>query len=93
MPITIAIASISSTLALLVAKSLLQQPDVRIRGSSSNISKVPDDLKSDSRISLVQSDPYDTETLRTLVRGCDMVHNMLLLLEQRNHVRSTESFN
>ncbi|KAF5852059.1 hypothetical protein GGP41_000842 [Bipolaris sorokiniana] len=85
MPITIAIASISSTLALLVAKSLLQQPDVRIRGSSSNISKIPDDLKSDSRISLVQSDPYDTETLRTLVRGCDMVHNMLLLLEQRNH--------
>ncbi|XP_014554807.1 hypothetical protein COCVIDRAFT_17492 [Bipolaris victoriae FI3] len=73
MPTTIAIAGISSTLALLIAKSLLQQPDVHIRGSSRNINKIPDDLKSNSRISLVQSDPYDTETLRTLVRGCSVV--------------------
>ncbi|EUC32069.1 hypothetical protein COCCADRAFT_6116 [Bipolaris zeicola 26-R-13] len=73
MSTTIAIAGISSTLALLIAKLLLQQPDVHIRGSSRNINKIPDDLKSNSRISLVQSDPYDTETLRTLVRGCSVV--------------------
>ncbi|KAJ6195457.1 hypothetical protein J3E72DRAFT_376676 [Bipolaris maydis] len=48
MPTAIAIAGISSTLALLIARSLLQRPDVHIRGSSRNMNKIPDDLKSDS---------------------------------------------
>ncbi|EMD90316.1 hypothetical protein COCC4DRAFT_37011 [Bipolaris maydis ATCC 48331] len=70
MPTAIAIAGISSTLALLIARSLLQRPDVHIRGSSRNMNKIPDDLKSDSCVSLVQSDLYDTDTLRTLGIPC-----------------------
>ncbi|KAH6625473.1 NmrA family protein-like protein [Boeremia exigua] len=73
MPTTIAIAGIGSTLALLVAKSLLQRPDVYIRGTSRDITKLPDDLKSSSRVTLVQSGPYDTDTLRKVVHGSDAV--------------------
>lgn len=73
MTTTVAIAGISSALALLITKSLLQRPDVHIRGSSRDIDKLPDDLKSSSRVTLVQSGPYDTEKLRKFVRGCDAV--------------------
>jgi len=73
MPTTIAIAGISSKLALLVTKALLQRPDVHIRGSCRDIKKLPDSLSSSSRVSLVQSGTYDRDTLRDLVRGCDVV--------------------
>jgi hypothetical protein len=70
---TIAIAGISSKLARLVTKELLKRPGVHVRGSYRDIDKLPNDLKHSPRISLVQSGPYDTEALRTLISGCDVV--------------------
>jgi hypothetical protein len=51
---------------------VLQRLDVHIRGTSRDIDKLPGDLKSSSRVSLVQSGPHDREALRNLVRGCDV---------------------
>ncbi|OAG24930.1 NmrA family protein-like protein [Alternaria alternata] len=73
MPITVAIAGISSRLALLVTKALLKRPDVYIRGSCRDINKLPDELKASPRIALIQSGPYDRENLRALIGGSDVV--------------------
>jgi hypothetical protein len=70
---TVAIAGISSRLAFLVTQSLLKRPDVQIRGSCRDINKVPDELKSSPRITLIQSGPYDTDNLRALIRGSNVV--------------------
>ncbi|KAK3291661.1 uncharacterized protein B0H64DRAFT_377835 [Chaetomium fimeti] len=47
-------------------KTVLQRLDVHIRGTSRDIDKLPGDLKSSSRVSLVQSGPHDREALRNL---------------------------
>lgn len=73
MPTTVAIAGISSRLALLVTKALLERPDVHIRGSCRDINKLPDELKDSPRVALIQSGPYDTENLRALIGGSDVV--------------------
>ena len=73
MPTTVAIAGISSRLALLVTKALLKRPDVYIRGSCRDINKLPDELKASPRIALIQSGPYDRENLRALIGGSDVV--------------------
>lgn len=73
MPYTIAIAGISSALALKVAAELLKQPNVHVRGTSRDISKLPPFLKDSPRVTLVQCGPYDTEALRSLIRGCEVV--------------------
>ncbi|CAG5156590.1 uncharacterized protein ALTATR162_LOCUS4387 [Alternaria atra] len=70
---TVAIAGISSRLALFVTQSLLKRPDVQIRGSCRDINKLPDELKSSPRITLIQSGPYDTDNLRALIRGSNVV--------------------
>lgn len=70
---TIAIAGISSKLALLIAHELLKSPDVRIHGSSRDVSKLPRNLQQDSRVSLIQAEATDTEALRSLVRGSQVV--------------------
>ncbi|CAN9441831.1 unnamed protein product [Alternaria alternata] len=73
MPTTVAIAGISSRLALLVTKALLKRPDVYIRGSCRDINKLPDELRASSRMALIQSGPYDKENLRALIGGSDVV--------------------
>jgi hypothetical protein len=70
---TIAIASISSKLATRVASFLLERPDVLVRGSCRDTSKLPPFLRTNPRISLIQAGPYDTEALRHLVSGCGAV--------------------
>jgi len=69
----IAIAGISGKLARYVVQELLKQPDVQIRGSCRDITKLPTELTESPRISLVKADPFDVETLRNMVRGCDTV--------------------
>ena len=70
---TIAIASVSSKLALKIAGELLKQPGVTLRGSCRDTSKLPQWLRDSNRVSLIQTGPYDTDSLRSLVQGCDVV--------------------
>ena len=69
----IAIAGISSKLALFTTQELLKQPGVNLRGSCRGISKLPQWLRDSSRVSLIETGPYDTDTLRTIVKGSDVV--------------------
>lgn len=69
----IAIAGISGQLGRKVAEELLKQPDLEIRGSCRDVSKLEPFLKESSRISLIETGPYDKDLLRTLVEGCDVV--------------------
>jgi hypothetical protein len=69
---TVAIAGIGSKLALAVAEELLKRPDVSLRGSSRDISKLPFFLKDSALVKLTQCGPYDKDALRSLVRGADV---------------------
>ena len=70
-----AIAGISSKLALLVAEELLKQNhrEVRIRGSCRDVGKLPLWLRDSSQVSLIETRPYDEKNLRSLVSGSDVV--------------------
>jgi hypothetical protein len=74
MSFKVAIAGITSKLAQRIAAEILfKHPDAQIYGSSRDASKLSSILKESSRITLINSGPYDTSTLRTLVRGADVV--------------------
>ncbi len=70
---SIAIAGISSQLALLIAEELLKHPEVKLRGSCRDLGKLPKWLHDSDQVSLFQTGPYETDHLRALVRGCDIV--------------------
>ncbi|KAK0642494.1 hypothetical protein DIS24_g8961, partial [Lasiodiplodia hormozganensis] len=70
---TIAIAGIGSKLARCVAQELLRNPEVRLRGSCRDASKLPSFLTDAPNVSLVQTGVYDVEALRPFVRGCDVI--------------------
>lgn len=70
---TIAIAGISSRLALLIAEELLKHPEVKLRGSCRNLERLPKWLRDSDQVSITQTGPYETENLRALVKGCDVV--------------------
>ena len=70
---TIAVAGISSRLALLIAAELIKQPEVKLRGSCRDLKKLPQWLHESDHVSLFQTGPYETEHLRALVKGCDVV--------------------
>lgn len=70
----IAIAGISSRLALLIAEELVKrQPIIELRGSCRDLCKLPQWLQEDPRVTLIQSGPYDPAALGSLVEGCDVV--------------------
>lgn len=73
MALTIAIAGITSKLALFATEELLRQSSVQLRGSCRDISKLPASLRNNSQVRLVQTDPYNVEALRSLVDGCNVV--------------------
>ena len=72
-PNNIAIAGISSRLALQIRRELVQDPGVRIRGSTRDMSCLPAWVKQSSQIDVIQMPPDDTDALRSLVKGCDVV--------------------
>ncbi|KAI8937276.1 hypothetical protein NX059_006483 [Plenodomus lindquistii] len=72
-PINIAIAAITSKIALKIAYKLLENPNVSLRGSCRDTSKAPADLRDHKRVQLITADAYNKENLRTLVRGCSTV--------------------
>jgi hypothetical protein len=70
----VAIAGITSKLAQRIATEILSKhPNAQISGSSRDTSKLSSTFKDSSRITLINSDPYDASALRTLVRGADVV--------------------
>ncbi|KAJ5674765.1 nmrA-like family protein [Penicillium maclennaniae] len=73
MGITVGIAGITGKFARLVVKNLCKSPDVQIRGLCRNASKLPQHFRDSPRVTTIQGDSGDLETLRTFVRGCDVV--------------------
>lgn len=71
--IHIAIAGISSNLALRIAEECLKHQNVRLRGSSRSLAKLPDFLSQSPRVSLIECGAYDQASLRSLVLGCNVV--------------------
>jgi hypothetical protein len=70
----VAIAGITSKLAQRIAAEILSKhPNAQICGSSRDTSKLPNALKESTRITLIDSDPYDVSALRTLILGADVV--------------------
>jgi nucleoside-diphosphate-sugar epimerase len=70
---TVAIAGITGTLAGLITKHLLKHPNVHINGLCRTPSKLPDHLRSESRITLFQAQSNDVKTIREAVREADVV--------------------
>ena len=70
---TIAIAGISSRLALLIAEELLKQPVVKLQGSSRDLTKLPLWIRESNRVTLVQTGVFDTDKLRSMIKGSDVV--------------------
>ncbi|KAJ6133790.1 nmrA-like family protein [Penicillium sp. IBT 18751x] len=73
MAITIGIAGITGKFARLVVKNLCNSPDVQIRGLCRNSSKLPEHFRESPRVTIIQGDSNDLETLRHFAHGCDVV--------------------
>lgn len=70
----IAIAGISSKLALEISKNLLKKrPDICLRGSCRDINKLPPWLRNSDQVTLIQTGPYEKDALRSLIKGCDVL--------------------
>jgi hypothetical protein len=67
------IAGITGKLASLIFRKLLNRSNVSIRGFCRNATKVPHDLRSLSRITVVEGSVDDMEALRDFTRGCNVV--------------------
>ena len=72
MTITVGIAGITGKFARLVVKNLCNSADVQIRGLCRNPSKLPEHFRNSPRVTIIQGESSDLETLRTFVRGCDV---------------------
>lgn len=73
MVFTVGIAGITGKVALLVAKYLLQRPNVNIRGYCRSPDRVPPRLLNDPRFTLIQGQVDDVAALREFAKGCDVV--------------------
>jgi hypothetical protein len=73
MPQTIGIAGITGKFACCVVKSLLQNPEVSIRGFCRNPSKLPPSIPASPRIHIVKGEFNDKDALESFVVGTDVV--------------------
>ncbi|KAE8153930.1 nmrA-like family protein [Aspergillus avenaceus] len=73
MAITVGVAGITGKFARLVVKSLCKSPDVQIRGLCRNASKLPEHFRESPRVTVIQGDSTELDTLRRFTRGCDVV--------------------
>jgi hypothetical protein len=69
----VAIAGITGTLARLITNHLLKHLNVHINGLCRTPSKLPNYLRSDSRLTLFQADSNNTKVIREAVRKADVV--------------------
>lgn len=73
MSITVGVAGITGKFARLVVKSLLDSSDAAIRGFCRDPSKLPEHIRSNPRVTIQQGDSKDLDSIRSFVRGCDVV--------------------
>ncbi|KAH7142938.1 hypothetical protein B0J13DRAFT_585594 [Dactylonectria estremocensis] len=73
MVFTVGIAGITGKFARLVAKRLLDKPDVLIRGYCRNPAKLPAFIASSPRVQVVQGEATDRAALRSFASGSDVV--------------------
>ncbi|KAJ5635468.1 nmrA-like family protein [Penicillium longicatenatum] len=73
MTVTIGVAGITGKFARLVVKNLCNSPDVQIRGLCRNASKLPEHFRDSPRVTIIQGESTDLDTLRRFARGCDVV--------------------
>ncbi|KAI0415242.1 nmrA-like family protein [Xylaria grammica] len=69
----VGIAGITGKFASFILGNLLAQPNVDVRGYCRNSSKLREDLRSSSRVSIVEGDASDMDALRRFAKGCDVV--------------------
>ncbi|CAI7616491.1 unnamed protein product [Penicillium crustosum] len=69
MSITVGIAGITGKFARLVGNHLSKSPNVQIRGFCRNASKLPQQFRESPRVTIVQGESSDLETLRSFVEG------------------------
>ncbi len=73
MSTTIGVAGITGKLGSLVTQNLLLHPSAHVRGLCRDKSKLPDSIRSNPRISIVEGDSSNVEAARSAVRGCSAV--------------------
>lgn len=73
-PITVGIAGFTGRVAGLLTSSLLEQdPNVQIKGLARTPENVPQSISSKSNVQVVQGGAFDTDKIRSFIRGCDVV--------------------
>lgn len=72
-PYTVGIAGLTSKLAMLMARSVLQKPNTAIRGLVRNPAKLPQELAANKRVTIVQGDAFDKEAANKFTQGCNAV--------------------
>ncbi|KAF9638036.1 hypothetical protein BFW01_g8933 [Lasiodiplodia theobromae] len=70
---TVGIAGLTGKFARLVASSLLEKPNARIRGYVRDPTKLDSSLALNPRVEVIQGEAYDAAKARTFVQGCDVV--------------------
>lgn len=73
MAVTVGVAGITGKFARLVVKNLCNSPDVQIWGLCRNASKLPQHFRESPRVTIIQGDSGDLDTLRRFARACDVV--------------------
>ncbi|KFY98086.1 hypothetical protein V500_01803 [Pseudogymnoascus sp. VKM F-4518 (FW-2643)] len=73
MSVTVAIAGLTGKFAQCIAKTLLANPSVSIRGYCRNAKKLPTAVLESSRFEVIQGDFDELEAVRKFVRGSDIV--------------------
>lgn len=73
MAITVGIAGITGKFGRLVAKHLLSNPEVTLRGLCRDPSKAISSIASNPKVQLFQSDAYDHDKIRVFIGGTDVV--------------------
>ncbi|KAF3926066.1 hypothetical protein ABW20_dc0109394 [Dactylellina cionopaga] len=73
MAFKVGIAGITGKFARVLASSLLKYPGVTIKGYCRDPSKVPQPLSSNSNVSLIKGEAFDTNSINSFVSDCDTV--------------------
>ena len=70
---TICVAGITGKLGSMIAQNILLHPSTQVRGYRRDKSKIPESVRSNPRLSIVEGDSGDVEAARSAVRGCSAV--------------------
>ncbi|KAJ3532623.1 hypothetical protein NM208_g8361 [Fusarium decemcellulare] len=73
MTTTIGIAGITGKFSGLILKRLLDSSDAKIKGFCRNAAKLPDQVRSSARVTIIEGGAYDKDAVRNFVKGCDVI--------------------